>query len=162
MSWDAYVSDKLINCDTKFGHKLVGVCAQAFVGDKTNGAKWAASPATFTMADIKTTGENAGKQVNQSKNLQDVLAKGAPDPNIGIWINGEKYQMSKADKDGQEVVCKKEKGGAVVCFTGKCIIVGIYDTNKKFKYDGKDKTQNIGDCTMVVEELRDTLNEAGY
>lgn len=162
MSWQQYVDSCLISCNNKFGHELVGVCSQAFIGDKNDGTKWAANPSSFTMADIKTTGENAGKQVNQTKNLKNVLDKGSPDPNIGIWINGKKYQFVKRDAQGQEVVCKCEGGGAVVCFTRLSIIVGIFETAKKMKYDKVEKSQNVGDTTMVVEELRDTFIEANY
>lgn len=157
MSWSQYITQKLINNVTKHGHKCTNICEAAFIGKRDDGTLYAASDKKFNMGEFKTTGEAAGRKINQAKVLLEVLGKGYPDPNIGCWVNGKKYQFVKVDKGHNEIVLKCEGGGAVVCFTRTLILVGVFNSKKKYIRDKVEKDQNVGDTTETLEELQEAL-----
>ena len=100
--------------------------------------------------------------VDQAGNLVDAFNQ--PSGNTtkpgGIYLNGIKYVT--VSKDDERMVLKKNGGGATVAKTGKALVVGTWAQAKKGKVDGKEKAQNTGDCSTIVEELAKYLKGIGY
>lgn len=150
--WDGILSNKLLNVVNKMGHSCEGICENAWIGDQT-GKKFACSKGFDNMGKAKLKVGGVMKQVDQAKELLDCYKKGFPDPNTGLFLNGEKYQFVNVDKEGRYLVLKRSEGGAVVGFTNKLMVIGTFNVNKMYKRDSKDKPQNLGDTTQTVQEV---------
>ena len=75
-------------------------------------------------------------------------------------IQVKKYQITHYD--GNSVYLKIKDGGATVAKTTQAFIIGVYNTYKKYKLDGKVMTQCVGMCNMVVEYLAYQFKEMNY
>ena len=53
----------------------------------------------------------------------------------------------------------KNKGGATLVKTAKCVVIGIWDQDSMMS---NDKCQNQGDCAMQVEDMAEYLKEKGF
>ena len=51
------------------------------------------------------------------------------------------------------VYLKIKEGGTTVAKTSKAYIIDVYNTSKKYKYDGKELPQGVGMFNTVVEDL---------
>eukprot|EP01123_Difflugia_compressa_P010733 TRINITY_DN3_c0_g1_i3.p1 TRINITY_DN3_c0_g1~~TRINITY_DN3_c0_g1_i3.p1 ORF type:complete len:127 (-),score=37.17 TRINITY_DN3_c0_g1_i3:130-510(-) len=126
MSWQSYVDTNLV------GTGLVSVAA--IVGH--DGSVWASSNGFKVSAD-------------EAKKLLAGFADPGPLRASGLFINGEKYLVLKADD--RSIYGKKGTGGVVTVKTAQSILVGLY--NEKIQ---------PGQCANVVEKLADYLIETGY
>ena len=145
MSWNDWVNNSLINC-TDHGHSYMNVLTDgAIVG--FDGAVWART----SGIDIKP---------DEVKKL-DELFKQSENNTPSIIIGGKKYQVTHYEPNAF-VYLKIKEGGATIAKTGKAYVIGIYNTSKKYKYDGKDLAQNVGMCNTVVEDLAAQLKGMNY
>jgi len=111
-----------------------GLAQGALLGH--DGSVWAKSPG-FALKGA----EGAGL-ANNFKNPSGTQG-------TGIFINGEKYLVVKADD--ASIYGKKGTGGVITVKTGQVVLVGIYD----------DKLQ-AGRAANIVEKVADYLKENGY
>eukprot|EP01123_Difflugia_compressa_P010734 TRINITY_DN3_c0_g1_i4.p1 TRINITY_DN3_c0_g1~~TRINITY_DN3_c0_g1_i4.p1 ORF type:complete len:127 (-),score=35.88 TRINITY_DN3_c0_g1_i4:130-510(-) len=126
MSWQSYVDTNLV------GTGLVSVAAIA----GHDGSIWANTAGFNVTAD-------------EVKKLLAGFADPGPLRASGLFINGEKYLVLKADD--RSIYGKKGTGGVVTVKTAQSILVGLY--NEKIQ---------PGQCANVVEKLADYLIETGY
>eukprot|EP01123_Difflugia_compressa_P010740 TRINITY_DN3_c0_g2_i1.p1 TRINITY_DN3_c0_g2~~TRINITY_DN3_c0_g2_i1.p1 ORF type:complete len:127 (-),score=21.46 TRINITY_DN3_c0_g2_i1:198-578(-) len=126
MSWQSYVDTNLV------GTGLVTVAS--ITGH--DGSVWATSPGFNVSAD-------------EIKKLVAGFNDPSPLRASGMFINGEKYLVLKADD--RSIYGKKGTGGVVTVKTGGAVLIGLY--NEKIQ---------PGQCANVVEKLADYLIESGY
>ena len=146
MSWGAYITNSLVNKQDSSGHVYNNVLTEACIVG-INGEEWA-----------KTSGLNINK--NEVQELVTLFSSEEP-PSPAINLGGKKYQITHYEKDNVAYLKIKE-GGATVAKTQQAFIIGVYNTTKKFKYDGKEMYQSVGMCNTVVEDLAGQLKEKGY
>ena len=145
MSWTAYITNSLVNTQSN-GHVYNDVLTEAaLVG--LNGSEWAkTSGLTVSKAEIDKLAE-----LFKQKGSYNI-----PSVNLG----GKKYQVTHYD--GNAAYLKIKDGGATVAKTNQAFIIGVYNTTKKYKQDGKEMPQCVGMCNMVVEDLANTLKGMNY
>ena len=145
MSWSAYITNCLINTADENGHLyndvLVGA---AIVGH--NGVEWAKSGVNVSIYEAKKLVE---------------LFKSKPGTFPSVILDKKEYQITHYEPDNV-VYLKIKDGGAIVAKTYKAFIIGIYDTTKKYKFDGKALPQNEEVCNFVVEDLATKFKNLGY
>ena len=145
MSWTAYITNSLVNTQSN-GHVYNDVLTEAaLVG--LNGSEWAkTSGLTVSKAEIDKLAE-----LFKQKGSNNI-----PSVNLG----GKKYQVTHYD--GNAAYLKIKDGGATVAKTNQAFIIGVYNTTKKYKQDGKEMPQCVGMCNMVIEDLANTLKGMNY
>ena len=146
MSWGAYITNALINKQDAAGHVYNNVLTEAAIMG-FDGAEWA---------------KTAGLSVKQDeiKKLNE-LFKQSDNNTPSIMLGGKKYQITHYEKN-TFVYLKIKEGGATIAKTNKAYIIGVYNTSKNYKYDGKELPQSVGMCNTVVEELANHLKGQGY
>ena len=145
MSWEPYINNALINKSAN-GHVYNNVLTEAAIIGH-DGSVWA-----------NTTGLSIKK--DEIKKLND-LFKQSSNNTPSIMLGGKKYQVTHYETNAF-VYLKIKDGGATVAKTGKAFIIGVYNTTKNYKYDGKELPQGVGMCNTVVEELANQLKGLGY
>ena len=146
MSWGAYITNSLVKKQDKAGHVYNNVLTEAGIFG-LNGKEWAKS-AGLSMKPAEADGLK--KLFAQSENKIP-----------SVMIGGKKYQVTHYEK-GNFAYLKIKDGGATVAKTKQAYIVGVYNTTKKYKYDGKEQPQCVGMYNMVVEELANQLKAMKY
>ena len=146
MSWGAYITNALVNKQDAAGHVYNNVLTEAAIMG-FDGAEWA-----------KTTGLTVKK--DEITKLND-LFKQSENNTPSIMLGGKKYQVTHYEKNAF-VYLKIKEGGATIAKTNKAYIIGVYNTSKKYKYDGKELPQGVGMCNTVVEDLANQLKGQGY
>ena len=146
MSWGAYITNSLVNKQDAAGHVYNNVLTEAALMG-FNGAEWA-----------KTSGLTVSKaEVDKLNELfKQKGANNIPSVNLG----GKKYQVTHYD--GNAAYLKIKDGGATVAKTTQAYIIGVYNTTRKYKQDGKELPQCVGMCNMVVEDLANQLKGMNY
>jgi profilin len=146
MSWGAYITNALVNKQDAAGHVYNNVLTEATIMG-FDGAEWA---------------KTAGLTVKQDeiKKLND-LFKQSENNTPSVVLGGKKYQVTHYEKNAF-VYLKIKEGGATIAKTNKAYIIGVYNTSKKYKYDGKELPQGVGMCNTVVEDLANQLKGQGY
>ena len=104
----------------------------------------------------ETENGNQIVQVNEFA-IVDTVSGGVRKP--GIRIGNEKYGFVKFDQEFKSATLAKSSGGATLCKTAKCIIIGIWEKELKMS---NGLNQNIGDATMQVEDIAVYLREKGF
>ena len=163
MSWNDYVSNKLINSVDANGHKLTNVLENGALIGVNDGVTWAAS-AGFSIAKHKGTVEGSGEvEIDEFANIQDAFNNGGDCKKVGgIRLNKEKFYMVNFDADKKVMYLKKQGGGACIAKSNMAYIIGVFATAKKMKFDEKEENQNPGMCNKVVEELQEYLISLNY
>ena len=146
MSWGDYITRSLVNKQDANNHVYNNVLTEAAIMG-IDGAEWA-----------KTAGLSV--KPDEIKKLND-LFKQSENNTPSIMLGGKKYQVTHYEKNAF-VYLKIKEGGATVAKTNKAYIIGIYNTSKKYKYDGKELPQGVGMCNTVVEDLANQLKGLGY
>ena len=137
MSWNDYITSKLVNVVDSNNHKLENVLTNAMIVGNTDGVVWAATADAFcNNGDTKKLG--------------------------GIRINKDKFYMTSFDNERKVMYLKKSGGGGCIALTGKAYIIGVFETKNKMKRDGVEENQNPGYCNKVVEELQAYFLSIGY
>ena len=146
MSWSPYITNALINKQDAAGHVYNNVLTEAAIMG-FDGGEWA---------------KTAGLTVKQDeiKKLND-LFKQSENNTPSVVLGGKKYQVTHYEKNAF-VYLKIKEGGATIAKTNKAYIIGVYNTSKKYKYDGKELPQGVGMCNTVVEDLANQLKGQGY
>ncbi len=85
------------------------------------------------------------------------ISTGARRP--GIRMGKEKYTFLRFNNEYKSAALVKSKGGAFVCKTAKCVIIGTWDGEAMMS---NNTTQNQGDCSMSVEDMAVKLREDGF
>jgi profilin len=146
MSWGAYITNSLVNKQDASGHVYNNVLTEAAIIGH-NGAEWAKTAGlTIKPDEVKAITTLFGQKENSIPSI--VLA-------------GKKYQVTHYEQ-GKFAYLKIKEGGATIAKTKQAYIIGVYDTSKKYKYDGKEMPQAVGMCNTVVEDLANTLSGQGY
>lgn len=158
MSWDTYVQNHILN-SAAMGHEWKGMVESGAILDVNTGNPWTSG---FNIGTIEVTSDGKTIKVNQAANLIDAFKQ--PSGNTskpgGIYLNGLKYIT--VSKDDNRMVLKRNGGGATVGKSGKTLVIGTWAQAKKGKVDGKEKAQNTGDCSSIVEELVNYLKSINY
>ena len=145
MSWADYINNALINKSAN-GHVYNNVLTQAAIIGH-DGAEWAKTAGLSIKPD----------EINKLNDLFKQSANNTP----SLMLGGKKYQVTHYETNAF-VYLKIKDGGATVAKTGKAFIIGVYNTTKNYKYDGKELPQGVGMCNTVVEELANQLKGLGY
>ena len=145
MSWGAYITNSLVNRQDASGHVYNNVLTEAAIVG-LNGASWANQGLTVSAAEC-----------NELKKLFDQASNSMP----SVTLGGKKYQVTHYEP-GTFAYLKIKDGGATVAKTTQAYIIGIYNTTKKLKKDGKEQAQSVGMCNTVVEDLANQLKSQGY
>ena len=145
MSWEPYINNALINKSAN-GHVYNNVLTQAAIIGH-DGAEWAKTAGLSIKPD----------EINKLNDLFKQSSNNTP----SIMLGGKKYQVTHYETNAF-VYLKIKDGGATVAKTGKAFIIGVYNTTKNYKYDGKELPQGVGMCNTVVEELANQLKGLGY
>ncbi len=146
MSWDAYITNSLVNRQDASRHVYNNVLTEASIVG-IDGNTWA-----------KTAG--LAVKPNEVKNLGTIF-KQKTNSIPSIVLGGKKYQVTHYEA-GSFLYLKIKDGGATVAKTNKAYVIGVYNTTKKYKYDGKELPQSVGMCNTAVEELAIQLKGLGY
>ncbi len=146
MSWGAYITNSLVNKQDANGHVYNNVLVEAAIMG-LNGAEWA-----------KTSGLSVSKA--EIDKLNELFKQSGVNNIPAITLGGKKYQVTHYD--GNAAYLKIKDGGATVAKTNQAFIIGVYNTTKKYKQDGKELPQCVGMCNMVVEDLANTLKGMNY
>ena len=145
MSWADYINNALINKSAN-GHVYNNVLTEAAIIGH-DGAEWAKTAGLSIKPD----------EINKLNDLFKQSSNNTP----SIMLGGKKYQVTHYETNAF-VYLKIKDGGATVAKTGKAFIIGVYNTTKNYKYDGKELPQGVGMCNTVVEELANQLKGLGY
>ena len=145
MSWAPYINNALINKSAN-GHVYNNVLTEAAIIGH-DGAEWAKTAGLSIKPD----------EINKLNDLFKQSSNNTP----SIMLGGKKYQVTHYETNAF-VYLKIKDGGATVAKTGKAFIIGVYNTTKNYKYDGKELPQGVGMCNTVVEELANQLIGLGY
>ena len=145
MSWEPYINNALLNKSAN-GHVYNNVLTEAAIIGH-DGAEWA-----------KTAGLSI--KPDEIKKLNDLFKQSANNT-PSLMLGGKKYQVTHYETNAF-VYLKIKDGGATVAKTGKAFIIGVYNTTKNYKYDGKELPQGVGMCNTVVEELANQLKGLGF
>ena len=145
MSWADYINNALINKSAN-GHVYNNVLTQAAIIGH-DGAEWAKTAGLSIKPD----------EINKLNDLFKQSSNNTP----SLMLGGKKYQVTHYETNAF-VYLKIKDGGATVAKTGKAFIIGVYNTTKNYKYDGKELPQGVGMCNTVVEELANQLKGLGY
>ena len=145
MSWEPYISNALLNKSAN-GHVYNNVLTQAAIIGH-DGAEWAKTAGLSIKPD----------EINKLNDLFKQSSNNTP----SIMLGGKKYQVTHYETNAF-VYLKIKDGGATVAKTGKAFIIGVYNTTKNYKYDGKELPQGVGMCNTVVEELANQLKGLGF
>ena len=146
MSWGAYITNSLVNKQDANNHVYNNVLTEAALMGH-NGAEWA-----------KTAGLTVSKA--EVDKLNDLFKQSGSNSIPSVNLGGKKYQVTHYD--GNADYLKIKDGGATVAKTNQAYIIGVYNTTKKYKQDGKELPQCVGMCNMVVEDLANTLKGMNY
>ena len=146
MSWGAYITNSLVNKQDANGHVYNDALTEAAIMGH-NGAEWAKTAGlTITPDEIK----NINTLFSQKNNSIPSIVMG-----------GKKYQVTHYE-EGAFAYLKIKDGGATIAKTNQAYIIGVYNTTKKYKYDGKEMPQSVGVCNTMVEDLAATLKGMNY
>ena len=145
MSWGAYITNSLMNKQDANGHVYNNVLTEAAIYG-LNGAEWAKAGISLSAAEVQDLVKFFGKK---------------PGEVPAVTMGGKKYQVTHYE-EGNVAYLKIKDGGATVAKTNQALIIGVYNTTKKYKSDGKELPQSVGMCNTVVEELANQLKGQGY
>ena len=146
MSWSDYITNSLLNKQDANGHIYNDALTEAAIMGH-NGAEWA-----------KTAGLNITP--DEIKNINTLF--GQKNNSIpSIVMGGKKYQVTHYE-EGAFAYLKIKDGGATIAKTNQAYIIGVYNTTKKYKYDGKEMPQSVGVCNTMVEDLAATLKGMNF
>ena len=146
MSWGDYIKNSLMNKQDANGHVYNNVLVEAAIIGLT-GAEWASAGLKVSAAEAKAAA--------------DLLNKGSVGSTPALTLGGKKFQITHLEKDNV-IYLKIKDGGATVAKTAQALIIGVYNTTKKYKQDGKELPQSVGMCNTVVEDLANQLKSQGY
>ena len=145
MSWAAYITNSLVNRQDAAGHVYNNVLTEAAIYG-LNGAEWAKAGISLSAAEVQDLVKFFGKK---------------PGEVPAVTMGGKKYQVTHYE-EGNVAYLKIKDGGATVAKTNQALIIGVYNTTKKYKSDGKELPQSVGMCNTVVEDLANQLKGQGY
>ena len=153
MSWDPYALELVKD----------GKCYASGVFGR-DGSTWAVSGMTLSTYDSEVDNLDTGVKdkvtVNEPALLQECSTTlGDMKSAVGLWVNGEKWQVVSNNEVANSVYFIKAGRGGCVTTTNQCMIVGLYDTSIK---DNAGAMQNKGTANQIVEELAEKLKGAGY
>ena len=151
MSWNDCITNFLINYQSKYCDIYNNVLTEAAIVG-LDGCIWARTPGLeITKNDID--------KLNEFFNGTFVPF---------IILGGKKYLIIYYERSG--IIYLKRLGyglerigiGATVAKNKKAYIIGIYDYNKKYRYNGRPLPQCVGMCNTVVEEFANLLKKLNY
>jgi hypothetical protein len=154
MSWQVYV-------DYLKGGNCVSVGAlMDHAGNVLGSSNGSTQLPSYELSFEDETGKVQKVKVDERANLLDALAKGGQCglPG-GIRLFNEKYMCVQFDQIQQVMYLKRASGGACVARTGKCLLLGIFDSSQLM---ANQVPQNPGECNKRVEMLAQELLKIGY
>ena len=147
-SWRDYVENSLLNKQTLEGNIYNNILIEAGIFG-LNGAVWA------------YTTNNINKWELDFKILKEIFSQKSISYKT-LMINGKSYTITNYN-EGFSVEFKEGKQGGIIARTNLSFIIGIYDENISYLYNGEAKNnQNSDLCKFVVEDLAKVLIEINY
>ena len=144
-SWRDYVENVLLNKQTVEGNIYNNVLVEAGIFG-LNGAGWA-----YTTNNKWELDFNILKDIFSQKSISYKT----------LMINGKSYTITNYN-EGFSVEFKEGKQGGTIARTNLSFIIGIYDENISYLFNGEAKNQNSDLCKFVVEDLAKILIEVNY
>ena len=162
MSWAAYIT-QIIDGKADTGKETKNLCKGAqIIGE--DGTSWGTS-AGFALKKHEVTTDGKKVLIDEFKNLENAMKNnGNCSLPGGIYINGGKYLMTHFEDDGgmKKMYLKCTGGGACVVKTNKAYFIGTFETASRMKKEGKETSQNVGDCNSAVEDTAKDMFDSGY
>jgi len=160
--WDATVQEWLVDGGACYAAGMAQLedgnfYAAAPVGDD---GWWYISKEDYKEKILQQDGETEkNMDIWEGAGLKHAIETGTK-PEWGIWIGGNKYNLTRFEKDFESgectipmLFCQKPKGGVLVAQTGSQIVAGFYD---------EEKGQNAGNCKKAVADFAAYLIGIGY
>lgn len=99
---------------------------------------------------------------DEIKNLNIIFNKNINlDKTRDIVLDGQKYQIINY-KNNFSIEIKNGEYGGTIAVTNKAYIFGFFNSNVKYRLNGKEKNQCQEICNKVVENLANLLKGVGY
>ena len=147
-SWRDYVENALLNKQTDEGNIYNNILIEAGLFG-LNGACWAC------------TANNGNKWELDLKILKEIFSQKSISYKT-LMINGKSYTITNYN-EGFSVEFKEGKQGGIIARTNLSFIIGIYDENISYLYNGEEaKNQNSDLCKFVIEDLAKVLIKFNY
>ena len=147
-SWRVYIENALLNKQTLEGNIYNNILIEAGIFG-LNGAVWA------------YTTNNINKWELDFKILKEIFSQKSISYKT-LMINGKSYTITNYN-EGFSVEFKEGKQGGTIARTNLSFIIGIYDENISYLFNGEEaKNQNSDLCKFVVEDLAKDLIKINY
>ena len=106
--------------------------------------------------------DNFKIKLDEIKNLYNIFKKNINlDKTRDIVLDGQKYQIINY-KNNFSIEIKNGEYGGTIAVTNKAYIFGFFNSNVKYRLNGKEKNQCQEICNKVVENLANLLKGVGY
>lgn len=137
MSWDAYIDALMV--DLPKGGKLASSALVAI----EDGSVWAASPDFPDPTEEQIKAIMAGfKSIEEKGHAGDLGG-------TGIKLGAQKFQVAPGDET--VIRGKSQGGGCCIKRANTVLVIGIYQ-----------EPVAPGDCNIIIENMGESLKEAGY
>ncbi len=107
---------------------------------------------------LQDDGSEKEETINEAAILAEIGA--GMRPAKGLWLNGERYTVTRQEEDDIEVnkvkvaLAGRPKKGLVIYVTSSSIVVGMYDESKV--------ATHVGNCRKCVHAFAAYSIEVGY
>ena len=145
-SWRDYIENDLLNKAVE-GNIYNNILIEAGLFG-LNGACWAC------------TANNVNKWELDLKILKEIFSQKSISYKT-LMINGKSYTITNYN-EGFSVEFKEGKQGGTIARTNLSFIIGIYDENISYLYNGEAKNQNSDLCKFVVEDCAKIIIKFNY
>ena len=145
MSWESFIENKLINFQDRYGHVYCNVLSDAIILD-LQGKTLATTGISMNYEDAQNLKEFFEQVINTILYLK---------------LGNKKYRILHFEQNKLAYIRDGEVGGTVAK-SNALYIIGFFNNNKIYTYDGEKKIQCPGMCNTVVEELANELKSEGF
>ena len=145
MSWESCITNKLMNFQDRFGHIYTNVLTDAIILDLQG--------KTLATSGISINIEDAQKLKEFFEQVNNTI--------LYLKLGEKKFRILHFEQNKHAYIRDGEIGGTVAK-SNQLYIIGFFNNNKIYMYDGEKKIQCPGMCNTVVEELANELKSQGF